>query len=219
MTFDISEVTAIWLGTTAKRLAQGFASEGIGLPAAVALSAKDYYSDVRNVTPPANGKTVGSIALQRGKAAITVDLYKAFRVVQKVSGVKLNAPLQWYLKQRNSKGRFAGKVRVEIPLPEFREIERQLHSRVGWMQSGWNVALKRFGGKIPSWVSNKNGPGSVTVEKSTTRMIITAKNDVRSIGSISDMQRRINFVQKKHMQNLERRALRKADQALKEAFE
>ena len=219
MTFDISEVQAAWLGTTAKRLAQGFATEGIGLPAAVAASAKDYYTDVRNVTPPANGGTVASVAFARGKATIDVDLYKAFRVTQKVTGFKLKAPLDWYLRQRNSKGRFGGHYKADISLPDFRKIQQELYARIGWMQSGWNSALAKFGSKIPSWVANKNGPGSLNIDRSRTRMIVTAQNNVRSIRAVDDMQRRINFVEKLHKKRLERLALRQADQALKETFE
>jgi hypothetical protein len=218
MTFDVSESVAVWLGNSAKYIAQAFATEGIGLPAAIAYSAKEYYSDVRNVTPPANGGTVASLALSRGKAAITLDLHKAFRVVQKVSGVKVNAPLNWYLNQRNSNGRFAGKVRVNVTLSQFRDIEKELHSRVGYMQSGWNQVLQRFNAKIPGWVKNKNGPGGYIIRKTIDRMIVKAENKVKSVSSVNDMQRRIDYVSKKTKQKLEEQSKKIGEKQLKQIF-
>jgi hypothetical protein len=217
-TFDISEVMAVWLGNTAKNLATGLASEGIGLPAAVALSAREYYRDVRNVTPPANGGTVGTVALARGKAAITIDLYKAFRVTSKVVGKKVAAPLDWYIKHRNSKGHFSGKLRLEISVDQFRAMERELHRRVGWMQSGWNSALTKFGVSNPGWVKNKNGSGSVSISKSVNKMVITAKNNVSTVQSVDDMQRRLDFVSKVHKKKLEKAAAIKAQKAIDSLF-
>lgn len=219
MTFDISQATAIWAGNTAKRIAQGFATEGIGLPAAVILSAKEYYTDVRNVTPPANGGTVASLAFNRGKASIDIDLNKAFRVVQKVTGKTVAAPFAWYLNQRNSSGRFSVRVKADITLGDFQKIQKELHRRVGWMQSGWNSALNRVGGKIPNWVKDKTGPGTVIIQKSVTAMTITARNDVRQIRSVNDMQRRIAYVEKRHKQRLEKAALKTADKALNQMFQ
>jgi len=216
MTFDLSESMATWIGNTTKNLAKGFATEGVGLPAAVAWSAKEYYTDVRNVTPPANGGTVASLALDRGKAKITVDMLKAFRVVNKVTGTRLANPLNWYLGQRFKKGRSV--VKFEVSLSEFKDIERMLHARVGYMQSGWNAALVRFNAAIPSWVKSKNGPGSIVVQKTMTKMVCLAKNEVSEIRNINDMQRRIDYVSKKHKQRLERAALIKGDKILKENF-
>lgn len=216
MTFDLSESMATWIGNTTKNLAKGFATEGVGLPAAVAWSAKEYYTDIRNVTPPANGGTVASLALDRGKAKITVDMLKAFKVVSKVTGFRVKAPLNWYMERRFKRG--GSVVKMEVSLSEFRDIERYLQARVGWMQSGWNAALVRFKAAIPSWVKNKNGPGSVVVQKTLTKMICSAKNEVKQIKNINDMQRRIDYVSKKHKQRLERVSLMKGEQILKENF-
>jgi hypothetical protein len=218
MTFDISENVAVWLGNTAKRLAAGIATEGTGLPSAVFLSAREYYSDVRNITPPANGGTVASVAFARGKAAISVDLRKAFLVSAKVSGVKLNAPLQWYLSQRNSRGRFAGKIKAQIDLREFQSIQQNLFRRIGYMQSGWNMALNKFQAKIPSWAKDKSAPGSVLVTRAKGKIITLAKNDAKTIRSVNDMQRRKDWVTKLNKKRLEKAASEKAMKLLKEIF-
>jgi hypothetical protein len=86
------------------------------------------------------------------------------------------------------------------------------------MQSGWNAALVRFNAAIPSWVKSKNGPGSIVVQKTMTKMVCLAKNEVSEIRNINDMQRRIDYVSKKHKQRLERAALIKGDKILKENF-
>lgn len=216
MTFNLSVSMATWIGNATKNIAYSFATEGVGLPAAVAYSAKEYYTDVRNVTPPANGGTVASLALNRGKAKITVDMRKSFQVVQKVFGKRVSTPFAWYLNQRWK--RTGSQVRFQVNLSEFRDIERELQSRVGYMQSGWNHALERFNAKIPPWVVNKNGAGSVMVSKTFTKMIVTAENKVASIRSVSDMQRRIDYVSKIHKKRLERASLIQGNKILTEAF-
>ena len=216
MTFDLSENLAVWIGNTTKHLAAAFATEGVGLPAAVAYSAKEYYTDVRNVTPPANGGTVASLALNRGKAKITIDLQKSFRVVKKVLGKRAASPLDLYLSQRWKKG--GPKLKFEVSLSEFRDVERELQSRVGYMQSGWNHALQRFKAKVPPWVANKNGPGTVAVRKTASKMIVTAENKVAGIRSVEDMQRRIDYVSRKHKQRLERASAVQAKTILEDFF-
>jgi hypothetical protein len=218
MIFDISEVEAVWLARTAKAIAAGAAIEGIGLPAAVLSSAKSYYSDVRNVTPPANGGSVASVAFARGKATIDADLYKAFRVVSKVAGGNVAAPLNWYLKRRNSKGRFSGTVRMTISAQQLQAIRTKLHKRIGWMQSGWNPALKKFNASIPAWAQNKSAPGSVSVIKSQTKFAVIAKNSVKTISAVSDMNRRVNFVSQKYAKRIDAAALNGGNQLLKRLF-
>jgi hypothetical protein len=218
MTFDLSANMAVWLGNTAKRLAAGIASEGTGLPAAILLSAKDYYSDVRNITPPANGGTVASVAFARGKAAINIDLRKAFLVSSKIAGKQLSSPLQWYLSQRNARGRFSGKIKAQISLREFSSIQQNLFKRIGYTQSGWNAALNKFQAKIPDWAKSKSAAGSLVVKKSKGKIIAIAKNEARTIGGISDMQRRIDWVSKLHKKRLEKAAQEKATKLLREIF-
>jgi hypothetical protein len=218
MIFDISEIEAVWLARTAKAIAAGVAIDGIGLPAAVLASAKNYYSDVRNVTPPANGGSVASLAFARGKATIDADLYKAFRVVSKVAGGNAAAPLNWYLKRRNSKGRFSGRVRITISAQQFQAIRAKLHKRIGWMQSGWNPALKKFNASIPAWAQNKSAPGSVSVIKSQAKFAVIAKNSVKTISAVTDMKRRINFVSAKYAKRIETDALNTGNRLLKRLF-
>lgn len=218
MTFDLSANMAVWLGNTAKRLAAGIVTEGTGLPAAILLSARDYYSDVRNITPPANGGTVASVAFAKGKAAINIDLRKAFSVTRKVAGSKLTAPLEWYLSQRNARGRFSGKVKAEISLREFSNIQQNLFKRIGYTQSGWNMALNKFQAKIPDWAKSKSAPGSLVVMKSKGKIVAVAKNEARTIRGINDMQRRIDWVSKLHKRRLEKAAQEKATKLLREIF-
>ena len=218
MTFDISEVQAVWLGRTAKAIAAGVATDGALLPAAVLASAKNYYSDVRNVTPPANGGSVASVAFARGKATIDADLYKAFRVVSKVAGGNVAAPFEWYLKHRNSRGRFSGKIRMTVSVQQFQAIRAELHRRIGWMQSGWNSALKKFSAPSPSWAKNKSAQGSVAVVRSRTKFSVTAKNSVKTISAVSDMKRRVDFVSRKYAKRVEASALNNGNKLLKRLF-
>lgn len=216
MTFDLSTSMGTWIANTTKNLAYAFETGGVGLPAVVAYSAKQYYTDVRNVTPPANGGTLASVALTRGKAKITVDMRKSLRVVQNVFGKRLSLPLSWYLENRWKKT--GSQVKFDVTLSEFKNVEHELQRRVGYMQSGWNSALKKFGASVPSWVSNKNGPGSVFVEKTIKKMIVKAENKVAAIRSVQDMQRRIDWVSKIHKKRLERASAIEGNKILKETF-
>lgn len=216
MTFDLSEKMAIWIGNTSKNVIKGIETGGIGLPAAVLYSAKEYYTDVRNVTPPANGGTVASLALERGKARITIDMRKSLRVVKAVTGKRIARPLEWYLQHRWK--RKTDQLRFDVSVNEFNDIEKQLHRRVGYMQSGWNNALKRFKAKIPAWVANKNGRGSVAIRTVGYKFSVIAKNEVAAIRSVQDMQRRIDWVSKIHKKRLERASAMQAKAVLERMF-
>ena len=84
MKLTLNEAQAEWGATTLTRIVEGVATGGIALPELMALSFVDYMTDVRSVTPPAKGaRAVGSIDFARGKAAIEVDLGRAFIVTAK----------------------------------------------------------------------------------------------------------------------------------------
>ena len=84
MKLTLNEAQAEWGATTLTRIIEGVATGGVALPELMALSFVDYMTDVRGVTPPAKGaRAVGSIDFARGKAAIEVDLGRAFIVSAK----------------------------------------------------------------------------------------------------------------------------------------
>ena len=73
-----------WMSATLARVIEGLATGGIALPALMAESFAEYMLFVRGVTPPAKGaRTVGSVELGRGKAAIDIDMGRAFVVSAK----------------------------------------------------------------------------------------------------------------------------------------
>lgn len=225
MTIKLSVGEAVWGINSLKKIGYGVVSEGIALPAALVSIYRDYLREVKGLTPPATGGTVGSIAYARGKAAITVDLHKAFTVVLKSSGVKggravtvFNNALDWYLSNRTKKGRFNGTVKMTVDLPTFRAIERTLHQRIGWLQAGWNAACKQFQVPVESWVKNKTAPGSVQVVRKGSTLLIQARNDVRFADRIQGLQRDINRAGYKRVREIERAIKTDAEERLRKAF-
>jgi hypothetical protein len=90
MKISISEAELEWMSATLARVVEGLATGGLALPALMAESFAEYMLFVRGATPPAKGsKSVGSVDLSRGRAAINVDLGRAFIVSAKGAALTL----------------------------------------------------------------------------------------------------------------------------------
>ena len=276
----LNEAQAEWGAATLARIGEGVATGGVALPVLMAESFAEYLLTVRGLTPPAKGaRVVGSVELSRGKAAIDVDLRRAFIVAAKgaistVAGGKLGStiakripakigrkvasriaqiarlrtakrvgrlaargvqaagkkavkevlsaadedPQSWYEKQRRN-GRFRGTTRMEIDTTRLEVIRRSLHARVGYLQSGWNAASERFRVPTPSWVSGKNGRGTVNVDRSDSRLQIRAENQVTFADDITGMQRRLNFAAQLVAKRMERRSKEAAEKAMQQIID
>jgi hypothetical protein len=84
ISLKLNEAQAEWGVATLTRVVEGVATGGVALPELMGMAFVDYMTDVRGVTPPAKGaRIVGSLELSRGKAAIDVDLGRAFIVAAK----------------------------------------------------------------------------------------------------------------------------------------
>lgn len=87
----LNEAQAEWGAATLTRIVEGVATGGLALPELMAVSFVEYMTTVQGLTPPAKGaRVIGSVDLSRGKAAINVDLGRAFVVVAK--GVVTSLP-------------------------------------------------------------------------------------------------------------------------------
>lgn len=87
----LNEAQAEWGAATLTRIVEGVATGGLALPELMAVSFVEYMTTVQGLTPPAKGaRVIGSVDLGRGKAAIDVDLGRAFVVVGK--GVVTSLP-------------------------------------------------------------------------------------------------------------------------------
>lgn len=87
----LNEAQAEWGAATLTRIVEGVATGGLALPELMAVSFVEYMTTVQGLTPPAKGaRVIGAVDLSRGKAAINVDLGRAFVVVGK--GVVTSLP-------------------------------------------------------------------------------------------------------------------------------
>lgn len=84
ISLKLNEATAEWGAATLARIVEGVATGGLALPELMAVSFAEYLMTVQGITPPAKGaRVIGSMDLSRGKAAINVDLGRAFVVAAK----------------------------------------------------------------------------------------------------------------------------------------
>jgi hypothetical protein len=212
--FDISEAEAKWGVDTIKRVGVGLAT-GVGLPSALSMSFLTFLRDVRSVTPPASGETVGSLSYRKGRLAITIDLLKAFKVVAPSSKLASNTDraYSWYQSIRGSNGRPRTTVKMAVTLQTFKKIEATLHSRVGYLQAGWNSASSRLGQTVPAWV-NKSAPGSFSERNDGQHFSMKATNGVRYAGNMADMEKAIRYAQRRATFRLEKAAQAKAQELL-----
>jgi len=234
---ELNEAQAEWGAAMLARIAEGIATGGVVLPELMAVSFAEYMMNVRGVTPPAKGaRVVGSVDFSRGKATIDVDLGRAFVVTAKgavstLAGKKaagkavsklLSAadtdPQSWYEKQRTN-GRFRGRVKMQIDAPTLEMIRRNLHSRVGYLQSGWNAAAQRFRVPTPSWISGKSGRGSINVTRTSNKLQIRAENQVNYAGGIQGMQRRLNFAAEVVAKKMERESKEAAEKGMQKIID
>jgi hypothetical protein len=227
ISLTLNEAQAEWGVTTLTRIAEGVATGGLALPELMALSFADYVRTVQGLTPPAKGaRVVGSVDLSRGKAAIDVDLGRAFvvtarGVVDALPGGDVTkqlagaAALSWYERQRRN-GRFTGRVKMVIDRNSLNNIRTALHRRVGYLLSGWNAAAARFRVQPPSWVSGKAGRGTVQVSRTSSRLAINAANQVNYAGGIPGMQRRMDAAGRIIAARMERKAAAAAEKAMQQ---
>ena len=84
ISLKLNEAQAEWGAATLARIVEGVATGGLALPELMAVSFAEYLMTVQGLTPPAKGaRVIGSVDLSRGKAAIDVDLGRAFVVASK----------------------------------------------------------------------------------------------------------------------------------------
>jgi hypothetical protein len=124
----------------------------------------------------------------------------------------------WYEGNRRN-GRFQSRTRMTIDTTRFELIRKSLHQRVGYLQSGWNAACQRFGVATPSWISGKNGRGTINVGRSKSKLEIRADNQISYAGGIEGMQRRLNFAAQLSVKRLERRSKSTAEKAMQEVID
>jgi hypothetical protein len=108
---------------------------------------------------------------------------------------------------------------MEIDPNTLENIRKQLQGRVGHLLSGWNAAAARFKVPTPSWVSGKGGRGTVTVQRSSSRLDILAGNQVNYAGGIPGMQRRINAAGEIVAKRMERKSAAAAEKAMQQIID
>ena len=162
----------------------------------VEQAAKGFVKTVATVTPPASKGATGSSAKKQGEAAITNDLAKVMKAVRARRNVQLQSAADIYKRFRDTRTGRINPRNLQKPYPvfstEYNALKKKLLSRVGWLASGWNAAAQKLGVKLPAWITRHGtGAGIILVTSDTRRFRIEISNAVKFVGSVKDLDRRI----------------------------
>jgi len=162
----------------------------------VEQAAKGFVKTVATVTPPASKGATGSKAKQQGEAAISNDLAKVMRAVRAKRSQQLQSAQEIYKRFRDTRTGRINPRNLQKPYPvsstEFNALKKTLLGRVGWLASGWNAAAQKLGVRLPAWISRHGtGAGIIIVTSDGRRFRIEISNVVKYVGSVKDLDRRI----------------------------
>ena len=162
----------------------------------VEQAAKGFVRTVATVTPPASKGATGSSAKKQGEAAITSDLAKVMKAVRAKRNVQIQSAQDIYKRFRDTRTGRINPRNLHNPYPvsstEFNALKKKLLLRVGWLASGWNAAAQKLGVKLPAWISRHGtGAGIILVTSDGRRFRIEISNAVKFVGSVKDLDRRI----------------------------
>ena len=162
----------------------------------VEQAAKGFVKAVATVTPPASKGATGSTAKKPGEAAITNDLAKVMVAVRSRRNAQLQTAADIYKRFRDTRTGRINPRNLQNPYPvssaEYNALKKTLLARVGWLASGWNAAAQKLGVRLPAWITRHGtGAGIILVTSDGRRFRIEISNTVKFVGSVKDLDRRI----------------------------
>ena len=162
----------------------------------VEQAAKGFVKAVATVTPPASKGATGSSAKKQGEAAITNDLAKVMVAVRSRRNAQLQSAADIYKRFRDTRTGRINPRNLQNPYPvssaEYNALRKTLLARVGWLASGWNAAAQKLGVRLPAWITRHGtGAGIILVTSDGRRFRIEISNAVKFVGSVKDLDRRI----------------------------
>jgi len=159
--------------------------------------------DVAMATPPGDASVQGESALERGKNAVTGDV---FSVVVPVAGATKTESVAAAMGMYRSGGRVRRPPRpIVVSEADFESYLAGAHRSVGYTAGGWSESARKLGKSLPSWMEDVPGPGSITIRRSGGMVSIEVRNQVPWIGSLSGMAETVATAQAKSRETLRAR--------------
>lgn len=146
--------------------------------------ARLFVRDVVRITPPNQGR----MSKQKGDAAVRVDLSRILKPSRRANAEDA-ASVHARMRRRN--GRVDRRYNP-VPARNVAAYRRQVLANVGILASGWNAAAVALGLNLPAWITRHGTKyGSIKVQFSWVRLVITISNMVRFAGAVRGMERRL----------------------------
>lgn len=134
-------------------------------------------------TPPGSLGVQGSAAHQRGRLSVLANV---LRVVVPVSGVVGAEPVEAVVRRHWRRGRMSRPAkRVVVSRADLAAYLQKTYPKVGYTAGGFEAAAQALGASLPGWIEDRNGPGSVSVSVTDSRVEIQFSNDVPWLGDLN----------------------------------
>ena len=162
----------------------------------VEQAAKGFVKTIASITPPGSKGATGNTAKRQGEASIANDLAKVMKAVRSKRNAQLQSPQEIYKRFRDNRTGRINPRNLQKPYPvsstEFNALKKTLLGRVGWLASGWNAAAQKLGVRLPAWIARHGtSAGVILVTSDGRRFRIEISNAVKYVGSVKDLDRRI----------------------------
>lgn len=121
-------------------------------------------------------------SLDRGKGAVTANVLRVAKPVSRIQGAE---PVEQVVKRhwRNGRTVRAGR-RVLVSRADFESYLAKTFPKVGYTAGGFEAAASLGGETLPDWIADRNGPGSVEIRVSSSRVEIAFRNEVPWFGNL-----------------------------------
>lgn len=134
--------------------------------------------DLAQVTAPGSWEVYGSRALARGRQAVTKNTLRVVYASDHApSGPSVAALVKSHWRGRKTR-RPAGGDRFPVPRAELERYLRETWPKVGYTAGGWTVAAGALGAELPSWITDRPGPGAYEFSEDAGGVRILAENRV-----------------------------------------
>jgi hypothetical protein len=162
----------------------------------VEQAAKGFVRTIATITPPGSQGATGMDAKKQGEAAIINDLAKIMKAVRSKRNAQLQSAQEIHKRFRDNRTGRVNPRNLQKPYPvsntDYNALKKTLLLRVGWLASGWNAAAQKLGVKLPTWISRHGtSAGVILVTSDGRRFRIEISNAVKYVGSVKDLDRRI----------------------------
>ncbi len=156
--------------------------------------ARLFVRDVASVTPPNKD---ARFLKGRGVSAVKRDISKVMRPVRMAK----NDPAAIHGRFRGNRGRVVWDLRGKKPDRRFAVSKPRLDAhtkktadRVGFLAAGWVAAGRKFGTRLPEWITRHGSRyGNVRVGISRAGISIRMVNSVSYAGNVAGMTRRVQW--------------------------